>query len=522
MIGSCVAHIYGNHPPFQASMYTTAMKSLLTGIALIAFALLILKLVNRMRLDRQTLPPGPNGRFLFGNLFEIPKEYEYKLFRQWSKIYGDAMYLSVAGTSLLVLDSLEAAQDLLEKRSAIYSNRPHSTMLSDVIGWSWSVVLMNPGKMFNKYRRIFHQGLYTSQDDFAQVQKEETDRLVKCLHESPQEFLSHIARWSKRTILQVTYGYCPQSDDDRYIELSNLCVEAIIRAGQPGAYLVDVIPLLRWIPSWFPGASFQKEGEKWRKLVKEVLESPMAYALNDIHNGISHTSFVNNLIQTESWEAETGSPDLKAIKETAAIVHTAGADSLFSVMQSFILAMVLFPEVQRKAQNEINLIIGNGSPPPYTERERLPYVHKVFLETLRWARVAPLGIAHQAICDDNYRGMYIPSGTVVMANVWSISMNEKLYPAPEEFRPERFDDPSVPDPHLFAFGFGKRVCAGKDYAEKMLWLGICSVLSNFVIRKARDNQGREITPAVDYTPGLICYPKPFLCEFTKIEENGSE
>lgn len=82
------------------------------------------------------------------------------------------------------------------------------------------------------------------------------------------------------------------------------------------------------------------------------------------------------------------------------------------------MAMMLYPEVQRKAQEEIDRVIGIGRLPGPADREKLPYVEAVVKETLRWHPVAPMGLPHASTEDDVYQGYFIPKNSLLFANVW--------------------------------------------------------------------------------------------------------
>ncbi|KAK1230826.1 hypothetical protein PQX77_006066 [Marasmius sp. AFHP31] len=87
-----------------------------------------------------------------------------------------------------------------------------------------------------------------------------------------------------------------------------------------------------------------------------------------------------------------------------------------------------------------------------------------------------------------------------------------------EFNPMRFVKPGEngtfpPDPACFAFGYGRRICPGKDFGQNATYLAVTSLLSRFTIAKALDKDGNEIVPKVEYNDGLISYPKPFQCRF---------
>jgi len=62
-----------------------------------------------------------------------------------------------------------------------------------------------------------------------------------------------------------------------------------------------------------------------------------------------------------------------------------------SAVQSFLLAMALYPEVQKKAQMEIDTVIGNSRLPDFADRNSLPYTNAIVKEAMRWQPVAPLG-----------------------------------------------------------------------------------------------------------------------------------
>lgn len=138
--------------------------------------------------------------------------------------------------------------------------------------------------------------------------------------------------------------------------------------------------------------------------------------------------------------------------------------------------MTLHPEVQDKAQNEIDALLGNNSLPTFEDRERLPYIECIIKEVLRWNPAAPL-IGHSIHTDDIVDGYTIPAGSTVMANTWydksmisssrifftepdrSFTHDSTLYSHPDEFNPDRFLGPnedSSPDPRLYVFGFGRR------------------------------------------------------------------
>ncbi|KAG9076122.1 hypothetical protein FS749_012140 [Ceratobasidium sp. UAMH 11750] len=174
--------------------------------------------------------------------------------------------------------------------------------------------------------------------------------------------------------------------------------------------------------------------------------------------------------------------------------------------------MLLYPEVQKKAQAEIDLILGNKSLPTMEDRSRLPYIERIIQELLRWRPAIPYGLPHVCHEDDTYKGYRIPKGAIVFGNIWAITRNAKVYKDPETFNPDRFLDPAVPPSPTF--GFGRRLCPGIHYAGSALFIFIASILAAFDIEMAKDEQGNDIVPEAEADDGAVYHPLPFKLRLT--------
>jgi hypothetical protein len=85
-------------------------------------------LTRRNRHNRGVLPPGPKGLPLIGNLLDMPKEKEWETYRAWNERYGEVVYVEALGAKLVILSSARIINELLERRGAIYSDRPRTVM----------------------------------------------------------------------------------------------------------------------------------------------------------------------------------------------------------------------------------------------------------------------------------------------------------------------------------------------------------------------------------------------------------
>ena len=91
------------------------------------------------------------------------------------------------------------------------------------------------------------------------------------------------------------------------------------------------------------------------------------------------------------------------------------------MLGAFFLAMALYPEVQRKAQKELDAVVGTKRLPDFSDQPSLPYIAAIVKELLRWHPATPMGVPHRSLADDEYDGHIIPGGTVIFMNIWCVS-----------------------------------------------------------------------------------------------------
>lgn len=89
-----------------------------------------------------------------------------------------------------------------------------------------------------------------------------------------------------------------------------------------------------------------------------------------------------------------------------------------SAIKCYFLALMLNPDVQQQAQDEIDRVVGSDRLPAASDRSELPYVDAIVKETLRWHPIAPLGLPHKADADEVVEGYLIPREAIIMANIW--------------------------------------------------------------------------------------------------------
>ncbi|KAI0078413.1 CyP450 monooxygenase [Panus rudis PR-1116 ss-1] len=465
---------------------------------------------------RLPLPPGPKGYPIIGNLLDLPTLTPWKTFRDWTNVYGDLVYLDLPMRPTIILGSAKAAYDLLEKRSDIYSDR-HVSVMIDLSGWEFNVGLMHYSQRWRAHRRAFQQYFnIRAYQQWKPIQLEEIRLFLRRLLDNPAGVEQDTRLLLSTIILRIVYGMNVTSTGDDFLRIVYESVRGMSEAGVYGAYWVDYVPVLQYLPDWFPGTRYRKVASKIRKTVDEMRTRPINDLMERMETDSVESCVASALISKAREHCQT--PDEWAIQDDiitniTGITYAAGVETTNVAVQFFYIAMCLFPEVQKAAQAELDTVVGSNRLPTFDDQDNLVYIRAVVMESVRWQLVIPSGVAHRSTRDDEYDGYFIPAGTEVIPNAWAMLHDPEEYPDPHAFKPERYIkdgriNPDVRDPSTIAFGFGRRICAGRHMATSTLYLIITSVLHTFDI----DFQdGESFDPETMILTGITSAPAKVPC-----------
>ncbi|TRM58958.1 cytochrome P450 [Schizophyllum amplum] len=483
--------------------------SLTDSFSIVLLSLLCSVALHRVYARRRRslyLPPGPRKLPIVGNLFDIPTTFEWERYMEWAReLETDIIHLDAAGQSIVVLDTYEACVDLLEKRSKVYSSRPHLTMAMDLVG--------------RARRRLTHGLLHESASArFRPIELRAAHTFIRTmLSAGAGDLESEVRYMAGIVILRVAYGLDITSKDDPNVTAARAAAHTLIAVATPGAFFVNSLPALKYVPEWMPGAGFQRQAREWHGLARKVVDRPF----NRVKNSMVRAANGQPVNPSFTSIALEKGVDDAVIRDAAATMYLAGADTTAVTLLNFTLAMLDRPELQTRAQAELDAILAPGQLPDFTQENQLPFVTAIVLETLRWMPVTPVAVVHSynGMEADIYKGYTIPAGSTVVPNVWSMVHDETVYPDSYTFKPERFLtsegelDTDVRDPRKFVFGFGRRICPGRNLAYDSVWITIASVLRVFNIEKATRADGSIIEPAREWISGLVLSPKHFQCVY---------
>ncbi|EJD49813.1 cytochrome P450 [Auricularia subglabra TFB-10046 SS5] len=463
-------------------------------------------------------PPGPPPRWFTGNLRDIPESYPWLRFSEWHKTYGEIVYATILGKPFIVLNSLEACKELMGSASG----RPFSAMY-DLMGMSNDMTNGQETPMWRYQRRLTStafgpqavKGYYSLQQMYAA-------RFIKKMLECPEaDCETEVRDAMGKSIFAVSYGLPIEEHYETFIHLNEIVSKAFLAAMVPGRYLVESIPVLRYVPKWFPGAGFRRHAA----LICDTMEQHSSMFFNavkrEIAAGSAPPSLVANCLQAqESGEISSSLPsradEEAALKWVAGEMYRAGTHTTVQTLIKIITALQLYPEVQRKAQEEIARVVGPDRLPEVGDRDSLPYVNAIITEAHRWHPAVALGVPHRTTKDEVYKGYLIPKDSTLVGNEWILSQiadDGSPLDRPGEFIPERFlpgTAERAPDSRDYVFGFGRRVCPGRHLAENLLFLTTSNILATTRVSNPVDADGKHSPPAVKWTgENAISFPVPF-------------
>ncbi|KAI1384977.1 cytochrome P450 [Hypoxylon trugodes] len=481
----------------------------------------------RKKVGRQTKKfPGPQQFPIVGRVHDIDRFCMWKKFKEWADIYGPIYRTSMLGQNFIIISDEKIAEELLMKRGHIYSGRPQIRALFDHKTGPGYVALMDRHEIWTRQRKWVHAAMVEfHRSHFFGIIENEVKRYLAVLLLDPAKFHGNTREHCGRIMSRLAWDDASQgkeNGDSADCTLTQMSVS--------GPIVNTMTPL--WEIPW----AFNP----WKKYERAREDRQRAWWLNSFH--IAKQRFLRGELPADTWSnryltglQQQGNLSLEQTpqeEEFASCMlgfqNLVGVVTISGPMLFFLMAMVLNPEWQRKAQEEIDRVCGDKMPTTSNMAD-LPIMRACLKETTRWRSGVPLGVPHQAEQDDEFRGEKIKKGTIILACEWSINRVPERYPDPENFHPERYLEkewPTYQEPlsrypnlregvGMHTFGWGRRTCLGQHIADDEMFVTGAGVLWAFnLIRKKCPKTGEVIEFDSEATNAhVILEPLPFPCDF---------
>ncbi|KAK9143322.1 hypothetical protein Syun_012722 [Stephania yunnanensis] len=220
---------------------------------------------------------------------------------------------------------------------------------------------------------------------------------------------------------------------------------------------------------------------KFDRIFEAIIEERLKLMENE--KGKESKDFLQILLRLREEEDAKTPFTAKHLKALLMDMVVGGTDTTSNTVEWAIAELMNNREAMRKAQEELEVVVGLDSKLEESHLPKLHYLQAVMKEVLRLHPALPLLVPHcpSSACDIG--GYMVPEGARVFINVWAIHRDPSIWDNPLEFNPKRFLngkwDFSGTDFNYFPFGSGRRRCAGIPMAERMFMYELATLLHSF-------------------------------------------
>ncbi|KAL7188699.1 hypothetical protein ACSBR1_038542 [Camellia fascicularis] len=390
-------------------------------------------------------PPGPKGLPLIGNLLSLDPEL-HTHFTTLSQIYGPILTLRLGTKFCVVVTSPAVAREVLKDHDTIFANRD-----VPAVSTGKDIVFTPYGPEWRILRKV-------------------------CVRDMLGTATLDAVYSLRRREIKNTVAY-----------LYNRIGSPVNVGEQMFLTVLNVITSMLWGGTVVEGGESAAIGAQFRQVVADVTEQLGKPNVSDFFPGLAWFDLqgINKKMKeasTRRYSANVYFIDTMLCDMNQDMV-VGGTDTSSNTVEFAMAEMLNKPEVIRKAQKELDIVIGKTNTLEKPDIHKLPYLNDVFKEVLRLRPILTLMVPHCLSESGIIRGYTIPKGARVFVNVWAIHRNPSIWKNPSEFDPGRFlngkGDYNGNDFNYFPFGSGRRICVGIAMAERMVMFSLASLLHSF-------------------------------------------
>lgn len=339
------------------------------------------------------LPPGPPTTPVLGNLSTIPHRYAHLYFQKLGQTYGDVVSLKLFNGNMVVLNSGKAIIELLDKRSASFNDRSPAYINDELIAHGNHILLAN-GKTSTMYRKHWNKVLAPGvAGAHVPIQTAEGSAMLYNLVQGGN-FYEEMRRYSCSLTLSIAFGKraptfhgvdnagfsvkefyrlehafnCAwlrgqAAGGPQNVSLANFVVFLEVGAAPP----IDMIPALKYLPGAL--APWKAKAQALRVEMKDFYQGVL---FDDLKRRVANGE------RTDAWLAKlilNNSDNLsdECLAWNGGVMLEGGSDTTSGALLTTVLACCCFPDKVKKAQEEIDRVVGHDRSPVLDDIESLPY-----------------------------------------------------------------------------------------------------------------------------------------------------
>ncbi|NXA26181.1 CP1A4 protein, partial [Ibidorhyncha struthersii] len=459
-------------------------------------------------------PPGPRGYPILGNVLELRKDPHLALTRLSQK-YGDVMEVRIGTRPVLVLSGLETIRQALVKQGEDFMGRPGLHSFQYISNGQSLAFSPDSGVVWKARRKLAQNALKTFSTASSPTSSstclledhvtKEADYLVTKFLQLMDEKKSfdpyrYLVVSVANIICAMCFGKRYDHDDQELLNIVNLSNEFgdVAAAGHPA----DFIPVLQYLPSRTMKL-FKDVNRHFNFFVQKIVQEHYT-TFDKEHIRDITDSLIEHCHENGVGEDARVPVSNEKIISIVNDLFGAGFDTVTTALSWSLMYVALYPDIQKKIQEELDQTIGQERRPRLSDRGTLPYTEAFILEMFRHSSFMPFTIPHSTTKATVLNGYYIPKDTCVFVNQWQVNHDEKLWKDPSAFKPERFLNAAgtevsrTESDKVMTFSLGKRRCIGETIGRWEVFLFLTTMLQQLEF-SLRPGEEVDITPQYGLT-----------------------
>lgn len=438
------------------------------------------------------LPPGPSTGFLGLAAIREIKSDLLGYYRRLQQEYGDIVLMRLGPYRDFTFFHPDQIHELLVEKAKHFIRMPRPIQV--LRQWNGDGILITEGEIWQRHRRILQPAFSPKRiagyaEAMVSAIGEVLDAIPPVDEANPARDVEAIMHDLTTTVICRTMFGTDLGSGRRDLQRA---VKTLSRVA-----VDEMFAPFTW-PDWLPLQG--KREKRWAmKLLDDTIRS---FVKQGRKRTTPQADLLSMLLTTTDTESDGSGLTDEQVRDQSMTIFLAGHDTTAAGLVWACWALAAHPRVQERSRAEVDEVLGNR-PPTFADLPRLPYCEAVVKETLRHWPPAVAVFGRQATRDVEISGYPIPKGSVCRVISYVTQHDERWFPEPNLFDPQRWLPgrvESIPPLAYLPFGTGPRACIGKDFALTEMVFVVAMLMQRFEIKCEPGQQQPAMDPSMSLRP----------------------
>ena len=410
------------------------------------------------------LPPGPKGKFFFGNALRLAGHWSgYSA--ECAREYGGVVFYKFFHVPVVMVSNPDAIESVLVRNASNFHKSRDYAAIRSFLG---NGLLTSEGAFWQSQRQLIQPAFrHENITAYAQIMSDSAAMLLTRWRDAETRDLHYeMSSLTLEIVAKALFG-SRVAHDSKFIGTEIATVMDLFLSQAALSFLLpERIPLPK-------GPRLLRSRKRLNKVIQSIINDRRMHP-------IESNDLLATLLAAQDEHGTRMTDD--QLRDEIMTLFMAGHETTANALCWTWYLLAQNPEAQQKLHAELDNVL-HGAPPTLPDLPRLSYTELVVKESMRLYPPA-WGIGRRAIEDFELSGYRIPAGTNVFLMQWLTHRDERFFPEPERFEPQRWrDDPirrgKLPRFAYFPFGGGPRVCIGAGFAMMEAVLLLASIAQRY-------------------------------------------